>query len=236
MKNKKFVISIFILIFFSKELIAQDKNEINWQFGLNLVPLVDQLLPKSSNYKNLATSSNLFIVKRINNSKNNALRFSGNFWYNRNNYDQDRYFQFPYQLNIGLLAGYEKRQEFSKNVSGMIGFQVNPNFAVNPKDNDAIILFGGVEKEINYKNASRFLIESSGLAGLEYKFNNLISVSFESHLIYNYSKEKPDYVKIVSLHMGEVIYEQVRQSSDDIITYNNLKLKPIYYFNLNFTL
>ena len=175
-------ITLLVLVFAAiQSLYAQKQPDISWQIGLNTVPLFERIVDESAENPFLPTPTNLFLLKRINNQKNNALRFSADLRYRREVEDSDFVFRIPYQLTVGLLAGYEKRWGIAKNTTVLVGGQVNPVLSLNSGISDPISLPTN-DFSVNFKSCPTYQINLSAITGVEYKFNDVYSLSFENAL------------------------------------------------------
>jgi hypothetical protein len=212
-----------------QSLYAQKQADIDWQIGLNTVPLYERIVDGSVENPFLPTPTNLFLVKRINNQKNNALRFSADLRFRREVEDSDFVFRIPYQLTVSLLAGYEKRWGIVRNTTILIGGQVNPILSLNSGLSDAINLPTN-DFSVNFKSFPIYQINLSAITGVEYKFNDVYSLSLENALQLTQTLHKNGYLGID--------YEFDGQSTGLIFGGNNysitnIRFQPVHFLNLN---
>lgn len=217
--------------------------QVKWQLGLNSVPLVNYVKIKVSDYYDwdpkyptynpfIPSPTNYFLLKRIN--KNNAWRFSVDFKFKKNFVDRDKFFNEPYQLKIGALAGFEKRHDINKKILVFWGLQFNPTFSINYETfNFSNFDYTEEDRILEFNNGKYLALYSSGLLGTEFKFNKFLSISLETHLLFNYSYYKTNSYVVGNFHNGQLSSKSVYNP----IETNEFKIKfiPISFFNLNFT-
>lgn len=87
---------------FSDNLIAQEKEDIRWQVGVNTVPFFLKISGIQLKERFAPTANNVLILKRINEQKSSAFRFSGELNYESYRPDLGDYFITPYQLKLGV--------------------------------------------------------------------------------------------------------------------------------------
>lgn len=224
-------ITLLVLVFAAiQNLYAQKQPDINWQIGLNTVPLFERIIDGPIENKFLPTPTNVFLVKRINNQKNNALRFSADVRFRRERSDDDFTFQVPYQFKLGLLAGYEKRRQLTDKFNAIIGVQLNPVVVLNVSKFDYISL-PTRDFTVNFKNSKYFQMNLSGVGGIEYKINEILSLSVESTLLlsHEFLDQNPPL---------QIRYEYQGNNTTIItgsVSFRETKIdvRPITFLNLN---
>jgi hypothetical protein len=229
MKFKKIAL-LTVALASIQSLYAQKQADIDWQIGLNTVPLYERIVDGSVENPFLPTPTNLFLVKRINNQKNNALRFSADVRFRRERNDDEFTFQVPYQFKLGLLAGYEKRRKLTDKFDAMVGVQLNPVIVLNVSKYDYISL-PTRDFTDNFKNTKYFQINLSGIGGIEYKINEILSLSIESGLFLSHEilDQNPPL---------QIRYEYQGNNTTIIIGSVNLRetkidVRPVTFLNLN---
>jgi hypothetical protein len=224
-------ITLLVLVFAAiQSLYAQKQPDISWQIGLNIVPLFERIVDGSAENPFLPTPTNLFLLKRINNQKNNALRFSADLRFRRETQKIENRFSTPYQLKFALLTGYEKRFAISDELTSWVGASVNPVIVLNPISQifTTPLSLNSVERS----NTVIFYNSTSLLSGFEYRLNRRMSVAMEGSFAFTFEDTKGGFTDITwenpttGLNGSTLSFDIGSRKS-------NIQFQPIFFLNLN---
>lgn len=115
-----------------------------------------------------------------------------------------------------------------RNLTYILGGALNPIIVINPGLFNTITIPSS-NYQIDNKNTVLTSVNLIGFSGLEYSVNELISLSFEGSLIFNYQNQRGGVTDIT--WESDVSNGSIISLTTNNQTYN-FDFRPIYFFNL----